>query len=398
VVDLAITKSHTAGFTQGDSNRTYTIVVTNLGSLTATGSVSVVDTLPAGLTATAISGAGWATNLGTLTATRADALSAGASYPALTVTVNVATNAAALVTNSVLVSGGGDTNTLNNTALDATSIAAAGGAGSTNVLVGWDMSGLSAYGSSPQAPTINAPLVIVVAGLTRGAGVTTTPTAAARGWGGNGFDSSTSAAAITAGDYATLTVAATNGYKLSFTNISRFDYRRSGAGATNGLVQFQIGSGAFTDIANVVYTSSSSSGASLGAIDLSGIAALQGVGAGTNVTFRIVNYSGTGGNWYIYDVANSTALDFAIQGSIAPLAPPSGPPAAAPVISGAAYTNSQFQFQLTGTTGSNYVVLTSTNLADTNWISIWTNPAPFTFVETNATNFPLRFYRGRVQP
>lgn len=405
VVDLAITKSHAGSFTQGDSNRTYTIVITNLGNVAATGSVSVVDTLPAGLVATAMSGAGWATNVGTLTATRADSLAAGASYPALTVTVNVATNAAALVTNSVTVSGGSDTNTVNNTAIDPTTIAAAGGGGSgtntySGVLVGWDMSGLTAYGSSPQAPTTNAPLLIVVAGLTRGSGVTTTPTAAPRAWGGNGFDSSTAAAAITANDYATLTVAATNGYQLSFTNISRFDYRRSGSGAASGLLQYQVGSGAFTDITTVSYSSSASAGASLAAIDLSAIPALQGVGAGTNVTFRLVNYGGTGGNWYIYDVANSTALDFTFQGSIAPLVPPTppAPPADAPVISGAVITNGQFQFQLTGTVGSNYVVLTSTNLADTNWISIWTNPAPFTFVETNGTNFPLRFYRGRVQP
>lgn len=402
VVDLVVTKTHSGNFTQGDSNRIYTIVVTNLGTVAATGTVSVVDTLPAGLTATAISGAGWVTNLGTLICTRSDALAAGASYPAITVMVNVATNAASLVTNSVTVSGGGDTNNLNDAASDITSILAmGGGGGGTNtyagVLVGWDMSGLTAYGSSPQAPTTNAPLLTVVAGLTRGAGVTTTPTAAARAWGGNGFDSSSSTAAITAGDYATLAVVATNGYKLSFSNISRFDYRRSGSGATNGLLQFQIGAGAFTDITNVIYTSSANAGASLGAIDLSGISALQNVGAGTNVTFRIVNYSGTGGNWYIYDVTNSAALDFVIQGGIAPLTPPA-PPAVAPVISGAAYSGGQFQFQLTGTTGSNYVVLTSTNLADTNWISIWTNPAPFTFVETNATNFPLRFYRGRVQP
>ena len=401
--DLAILKSHTGSFTQGDSNRTYTITVTNIGSLASTGTVTVVDALPAGLTATAISGAGWATNLGTLTCTRTDALATATSYPVITVTVSVATNAAANVTNSATVSGSGDANGANNTANDITAITAAGGGGSgstnsyTGVLIGWDMSGLTAFGSSPQAPTTNAPLLIVVAGLTRGSGVTTTPTAAARAWGGNGFDSSSSAAAITANDFATLAMVATNGYKLSFSNISRFDYRRSGSGATNGLLQFQIGSGAFTDITNVIYSSSASAGASLGVIDLSGIGTLQNVGAGTNVTFRLVNYSGAGGNWYIYDVTNTTALDFTIQGSIAPLTPPA-PPASAPVLTNAAYLGGQFQFQLTGTPGSNYVVLTTTNLADTNWLSIWTNPAPFTFVETNATNFPLRFYRGRVQP
>ena len=401
-VDLAITKSHAGVFTQGDSNRTYTIVVTNIGAAMATGAVSVVDSLPVGLTATAMSGAGWSANLGTLTASRADALAAGASYPAILITVNVATNAPVSVTNTATVSGGSDSNSLNNTAIDPTGIVASGGGSpGTNayggVLMGWDVSGLSAFGSSPQLPTTNAPLIVVVSGLTRGAGVTTTPTAAPRAWGGNGFDASSSAAAITAGDYATFTVAVTNGYQLSFTNISRWDYRRSGTGATNGLLQFQLGSGAFTDITNVIYSSSANAGASLGVIDLSGISALQNVGAGTNVTFRIVNFSGTGGNWYIYDVASSAALDFAIQGGIVPLAS-APPPAVAPTLSLPAYVGDQFQFQLTGTAGSNYVVLTSTNLADTNWISIWTNPAPFTFVETNATNFPLRFYRARVQP
>ena len=43
----------------------------------------------------------------TLTCTRNDVLAAGASYPAITVTVNVANNAPASVTNTANVSGGG---------------------------------------------------------------------------------------------------------------------------------------------------------------------------------------------------------------------------------------------------------------------------------------------------
>src|SRR5439155_785794 len=84
--------------------------------------VTVTDTLPAGLTATAIAGSGWTCVLGTLTCTRSDALAAGASYPAITLTVNVANNAAASVTNSVSVSGGGETNTGNDSANDSTTI------------------------------------------------------------------------------------------------------------------------------------------------------------------------------------------------------------------------------------------------------------------------------------
>jgi hypothetical protein len=49
-------------------------------------------------------------------------LAAAASYPPLTLTVNVATNAPASVTNSVTVSGGGELNTANNAASDPTTV------------------------------------------------------------------------------------------------------------------------------------------------------------------------------------------------------------------------------------------------------------------------------------
>jgi uncharacterized repeat protein (TIGR01451 family) len=120
--DLTITKSHVGNFTQGQVGATYSITATNSGSAATSGTVTVVDTLPSGLTASAISGTGWTCTLATLTCTRSDALAAGSSYPVITVTVNVANNAAASVTNSVSVSGGGQTNTSNDTATDPTTI------------------------------------------------------------------------------------------------------------------------------------------------------------------------------------------------------------------------------------------------------------------------------------
>ena len=120
--DLTIAKSHVGNFTQGQVGATYSITATNSGFAATSGTVTVVDTLPAGLTATAISGTGWACVLGTLTCTRSDALAAGSSYPVITVTVTVANNAAASVTNSVNVSGGGESNVANNTANDLTTI------------------------------------------------------------------------------------------------------------------------------------------------------------------------------------------------------------------------------------------------------------------------------------
>lgn len=122
--DLAVTLAHTGNFTQGDTNDTYTIIVTNLGNASSSGTINVADSLPAGLTATAISGTGWTPNLGAVTATRSDTLAAGSSYPAITVTVSVATNASALVTNLATVSGGGQTNFVNDSAADPTTIIA----------------------------------------------------------------------------------------------------------------------------------------------------------------------------------------------------------------------------------------------------------------------------------
>lgn len=72
--------------------------------------------------------------------------------------------------------------------------------------------------------------------------------------------------------------------------------------------------------------------------------------------------------------------------------------AIAPSFSSLVFTNNQFQFTLNGTAGSNYVVQVSTNLANPNWISLSTNAAPFSFVETNAGTFGQRFYRTMVAP
>ena len=122
VPDLAIMATPAGEFTQGDTGDSYTIVVTNVGVAASSGTVTVSNTLPAGLTATAIGGNGWTTNLDTLTCTRSDALSAGASYPAITITVNVATDAPASVSFTATVSGGADANLANNSFTDVTSI------------------------------------------------------------------------------------------------------------------------------------------------------------------------------------------------------------------------------------------------------------------------------------
>ena len=126
--DLAIAKTHSGNAQQGQTGFVYTIAVQNVGNTATSGLVTVTDTLPAGLTATSTSGGGWSCSSGaTPTCTRSDPLGGGGTYPPITLTVNVAANAPANITNTATISGGGDTNAANNTANDPTLVTPAGG-------------------------------------------------------------------------------------------------------------------------------------------------------------------------------------------------------------------------------------------------------------------------------
>ncbi|HEX5433396.1 MAG TPA: hypothetical protein VFY05_04110, partial [Candidatus Angelobacter sp.] len=85
------------------------------------GTVTVVDFLPAGLTPAAMSGTGWGCIVSTVTCTRTDALAGGQSYPPITLTANV-TVGPTTVTNAAQVSGGGETVTSDDQASDLTNI------------------------------------------------------------------------------------------------------------------------------------------------------------------------------------------------------------------------------------------------------------------------------------
>jgi uncharacterized repeat protein (TIGR01451 family) len=104
---LSIAKTHSGSFTQGQKNATYQVTVSNANGVGPTsGTVTVTETVPLGLTLVSMNGgASWSCNGNACT--RSDALSGGGSYSAITVTVNVAGSAPAQVTNQVTVSGGG---------------------------------------------------------------------------------------------------------------------------------------------------------------------------------------------------------------------------------------------------------------------------------------------------
>ncbi|MEO8036009.1 MAG: FG-GAP-like repeat-containing protein, partial [Acidobacteriota bacterium] len=122
VADLTITKTHEGSFAQGQNGRTYTISVSNSGGGPTTGTVTVTDTLPPGLSATAMAGPGWSCDLPARTCTRTDSLPVNASYPAITLTVNVDSNCPANLTNVANVWGGGEAYFANDTANDPTRI------------------------------------------------------------------------------------------------------------------------------------------------------------------------------------------------------------------------------------------------------------------------------------
>lgn len=106
---------HNGPFTKGATG-TYRIVVSNTGTATFSGPVSVAITLPTGLTYNSFSGAGWTYNSNTHTFTQNGALNPGSSYPTIVLNVNVAGNAPyQIVPTATLSVDGSVTKTVTNT-------------------------------------------------------------------------------------------------------------------------------------------------------------------------------------------------------------------------------------------------------------------------------------------
>ncbi|MBX3673920.1 MAG: DUF11 domain-containing protein [Burkholderiales bacterium] len=127
--DLTLAKSHAGNFTVG-VNGTYSLTVSNgAGSLATTGTITVVDTLPAGLLFVSGGGTGWSCAAAgqAVTCTTAAPIAAGATAPVLSITVAVSSTAVPGVLNIATVSGGGEPAAAggNNTASDNTIVTAA---------------------------------------------------------------------------------------------------------------------------------------------------------------------------------------------------------------------------------------------------------------------------------
>lgn len=105
VLGLVITDS--GNFMRGENRATYTLIVSNKGPVaTNGGTVGLYDAV-SNLVATGISGSGWSCSLSALRCIRSDTIVPGASYPPITVTVNVPSNAPSTVQDYATTDGGG---------------------------------------------------------------------------------------------------------------------------------------------------------------------------------------------------------------------------------------------------------------------------------------------------
>ena len=110
--DLRITKTHTPGsFAQGSSTGFFTLTPGNIGAAPTTGTVTVVDTLPAGMAFVSATGTGWTCGAAgqVITCSTTTPIPATGSGNPITVRVAVAAGLAGQVlVNNAVVSGGGE--------------------------------------------------------------------------------------------------------------------------------------------------------------------------------------------------------------------------------------------------------------------------------------------------
>ncbi|MBC7991354.1 MAG: DUF11 domain-containing protein, partial [Luteimonas sp.] len=112
--ELTLTKTHVGSFSVG-ANGVYTLTLSNSSTVAAgaptSGTLTVTDTLPTGLTFVSGTGPGWSCGAAgqLVTCTTAAVINPQASAPSITLTVSVAAAAAPGVTNIARASGGGDT-------------------------------------------------------------------------------------------------------------------------------------------------------------------------------------------------------------------------------------------------------------------------------------------------
>lgn len=187
------------------------------------------------------------------------------------------------------------------------------------VIVGWETTGQSDWGTQGLAPSFVHP-DLSVGGLTRGEGVSTPSTGViANAWGGRGWTEPDVAAAIIDDDTITFSLTPATGSQLTIQSLV-LNYRVSQnssavqTGPTTAMIYYKIGTGDFIEMEAVNLNDTNTNGATA-TVEIEGnYFDLEGI-SGQTLTFRIVPFGGSpGGSLVFYGPMPGT--DVTVNGAV----------------------------------------------------------------------------------
>ncbi len=261
----------------------------------------------------------------------------------------------------------------------------------SDVLAQWDFNSTTPDGNTTTgstAPCQGQGVALLVGGVTASfaTGAATDPAPDNSGWNTTGYPPATAGNKTAGAQFAVSTAGRQNiqiywNQRVSNTGskYSRLQY------STNGTIFYDLGPAMAVGAAGNFEPRNS---------NLTGVA---NVDDNPNFAFRIVSEfertaTGTGDSAYVgasggYGSGGTVRFDLVtVTGAL--LEPP---PAAPGFLGGAKAGPAQFQFQVSGTSGRDYVVEATANLGGA-WAPLLTNAAPFTVIDTNLG--PRKFYRA----
>jgi endonuclease/exonuclease/phosphatase family metal-dependent hydrolase len=388
----------------------YSVIVTNMaGSVTSSNAVLIVSNLPPTITTQPQS---QTVNVGdsptfSVVASGATPLSyqwrlgttniSGATTNSYTLS-NVQTNDAGNFTVVITNISGSVTSSVATLTVNAISLT-----GSTNIIAQWNFNSVSPdanVATGTTSPSIGSGTAALVGGTTATFATGDTTRDPAGSTDNSGWNTTTYPAQGTGnktrGAQFTVSTAGNQNLVVSWSSQS------SNTGSKYGRLQYTTNGTDFVDFP-IAFTNGTSFTAKMNSL-----AAISGVNNNPNFAIRLVSEFestalGTANANFVaanatstYGSAGTMRYDMVTLSGAA--IPTNTSPALPALLGGFAFAGNQFQFLLTGSAGSNYIVQVSTSLDVSNWTSLLTNASPFTFTESNASTFPQRFYRAMVAP
>lgn len=233
-----------------------------------------------------------------------------------------------------------------------------GGVWGQVTLLAWETNGLS--GTTATLGATTTATNIESSTLVRGSGLTAS--SLSNGFAASGWNETTLAATITAGNYFEVTVEASTGNAVSLNEIS-FNFRRSSSGPNNLQWHYSLDNVNYIAIGSAMPASSTASnGFSYGPIDVSAVTDLQNVAAGTTIYLRLYGWgaSSSGGTGAIGRLSGD---DLVVTGTTAPVSS-SGP-------------DNPASFTATANSGTQINLSATANTAADNIVVVWNTANTF---------------------